>query len=105
MKSSHEIYCKAIHELRRIEFEYGGLRRVVEPYCFGISTQRNEVLRAVQVRGASSSNTLGIGKLWKVAQIRSPRLLDEEFAPADPDYNPDDKGMVQIHCKVEKRVS
>jgi hypothetical protein len=103
MKPSHEIYCKAIRELRRIAFEYDGLERVVEPYCFGLSTQRNEVLRAVQVGGASRSNSLGIGKLWKVARIRNPRLLEEKFAPDDPDYNPDDKGMLEIHCRVERR--
>lgn len=102
MKPLHELYCRAIRELRRVEFEYDGLRRVVEPYCFGLSTRRNEVLRAVQVRGASRSNSLGFGKLWTVARIRQPRLLDEKFAPVDPDYTPDDRSMLEIYCRVEK---
>jgi hypothetical protein len=83
-----------------LEFEYDGLHRVVEPYCHGISSRGVEVLRAVQVGGASRSGGLGFGKLWSVAKIVGPRLTAAPFVPDDPDYNPNDSGMKRIHCRV-----
>lgn len=28
------------------------------------------------------------------------RLTNESFVPNDPDYNPDDTGMREIHCRI-----
>jgi hypothetical protein len=94
------IICEAIRKRALLEFEYHGLPRVVAPYCHGISTRGVEVLRAVQVRGASASGGLGFGKLWAVAGMLNTRTLSESFAPDDPDYNPNDSGMKQIHCRI-----
>ncbi len=94
------LLCKAIREKRLLQFDYHGLPRVVAPYCHGISTRGSEVLRAIQVRGASSSGGLGFGKLWAVADMRNAQVLAETFAPNDPDYNPDDSAMQSIHCRV-----
>jgi hypothetical protein len=98
---SAAVICRAIRERRRLEFKYGGRYRVVEPYCFGISTTGVEVLRAVQVRGSSSSRGYGFGKLWTVAEIQELRLTDEKFEPSDPQYNPDDVAMTEIRCRIE----
>jgi len=57
-------------------------------------------LRAIQVRGLSASNGLGFGKLWAVAQMIKLRILDETFAPDDPNYNPQDRGMKEIYCYI-----
>lgn len=95
-----DIICEAIRKRLRLEFRYRGLHRVVEPYCHGTSTRGIESLRAVQVRGASSSGGFGFGKLWTVADISEPRLTQESFPADDPHYNPDDSGMTQIHCRV-----
>ena len=102
LMSAREIICTAIRDRRLLEYDYHGLRRVVAAYCHGISTAGSEVVRAVQIRGDSSSKGYGFGKLWAVAEISNARLLDETFAPDDPDYNPADKGMREIHCRVEK---
>jgi hypothetical protein len=96
------IVCEAIRKRALLEFSYHGHSRVVAPYCHGISTRGREVLRAVQVRGASSSGGLGIGKLWSVADMVEPRVLTETFIPNDPNYNPDDSGMQQIHCRIQR---
>jgi hypothetical protein len=82
-----------------LEFEYGGLHRVVAPYCHGVSTTGKEVLRAIQVRGASSSG-LGFGKLWFVSELVGARTTGEVFVPDDPHYHPDDSAMVRIHCRI-----
>jgi len=93
--------CEAIRTRSVLEFEYHGLPRVVAPYCHGVSRRGVEVLRAVQLRGGSSSGALGIGKLWRVTEMIGLRLLGEHFTPDDPHYNPDDRGMSQIHCRVQ----
>lgn len=92
--------CEAIRRRHLLQFEYHGLQRVVAPYCHGISTRGTEVLRAVQVRGESSSGGFGFGKLWTVADIRDAQVLPESFAPDDPDYNAADSAMQRIHCRV-----
>jgi hypothetical protein len=58
------------------------------------------VLRAIQIGGASHSRGFGFGKLWAVAEMRHVRVLEERFAPADPQYNPQDSGMSRIHCHI-----
>jgi hypothetical protein len=105
VKTSAAFVCEAIRTRRLLQFDYHGLRRVAAPYCHGISTAGTDVMRAVQVRGASGrvgSKGHGFGKLWSIADIERPRLLEETFAADDPDYNPDDKGMREIHCRIEK---
>jgi len=94
------LICEAIRRRKRLEFNYHGKLRIVEPYCHGVSSRGAEVLRAVQVRGSSSSGGYGFGKLWTVAELVNPRITTETFEPNDPNYNPDDSGMKQIHCRV-----
>lgn len=94
------LICEAIRRRFLLEFDYHGLHRVVAPYCHGTSTRGVEVLRAVQIRGSSSSGGFGFGKLWAVAEIVDVRLTIEPFTPDDPDYNRDDRAMVHIHCRL-----
>jgi hypothetical protein len=78
--------CEAIAGHRLLVFEYNGVRRVVQPYCHGFTRTGAETLRAVEV------------KLWTVSKIQNLHLTTEPFAPDDPDYNPNDSAMEQIHC-------
>lgn len=94
------VICEAIRRRSRLEFEYRGLHRVVEPYCHGFSTRGLESLRAVQVGGGSSSGKYGYGKLWTVSEMVTPRLTNVAFLPKDPHYNPNDSGMKTIHCRI-----
>ena len=43
---------------------------------------------------------MGFGKLWMVAEMTNLRMLDETFAPDDPNYNPQDSAMTMIHCAI-----
>ena len=79
--------------------------RLVEPYCHGVTRTGAEALRAVQVGGASRSGALGAlsnasGKLWLVDKMVALTMSDETFAPDDPHYQPADKAMRQIHCRI-----
>ena len=99
------LICKAIHEHRLVEFQYHGKLRVVAPYCHGTSTRGTEVLRAIEVgaaggAGASAGRAEGYGKLWALADMVGLRILDVPFLPNDPNYNPNDSAMSQIHCRV-----
>jgi hypothetical protein len=97
---SNKLVCEAIRTRSLLEFDYDGLRRVVAPYCHGTSARGQELLRGVQLRGESRSGGLGFGKLWLVAKIRNACARAEAFVPDDPDYNPDDRAMAEIHCRI-----
>lgn len=96
----HNTICEAIRTQRLVEFDYHGRRRLVAPYCHGISSRGKEVLRGVQVAGASNSGGLGFGKLWLVEEMSELKLTGSAFSPDDPQYNPGDSAMIQIHCRV-----
>lgn len=95
-----DLIREAIRRRALLQFQYDDHLRVVAPYCFGLSTRGIDSLRAVQVRGSSSSNALGFGKLWTVSKMRDLRMLEETFIPTDPNYNPEDKGMKKIYCRI-----
>ena len=92
--------CDAIRTRSVLEFDYGGHHRVVQPYCHGVTSKGLESLRAIQVEGQSRSGGFGYGKLFTVARMRNLRSTARRFVPDDPNYNPDDTAMVEIHCRV-----
>ena len=102
MNEQRAIICEAIRKRLLLEFRYGGLPRVVEPYAHGISPRGTEVLRAVQVGGSSNSGGFGYGKLWALEEITALRITAETFPADDPNYNPEDSGMTSIHCRIER---
>lgn len=82
-----------------LEFSYGGRRRLVAPYCHGV-TRNGEALRGVQVGGESRSGGVGFGKLWLLSRMSDLRATSQAFVPDDPDYNPNDRAMRSIHCRI-----
>ena len=94
------LICQAIERRTLLEFDYDGHRRVVAPYCHGVTRKQVEVLRAIQVGGSSRSGGFGFGKLWHVDKMQNLCASDEPFLPTDPEYNPDDSVMLSIHCRV-----
>ncbi len=100
-QSPASLICEAIRTHSLLEFHYHDKLRVVAPYCYGTSTRGTDVLRAIQVRGQSSSRSgLGFGKLWTVTDMLGLKILHETFTPNDPNYNPDDSAMTKIHCRI-----
>jgi hypothetical protein len=92
--------CEAIGAQRLLEFDYGGAHRVVQPYCHGFTRKGAETLRAVQVSSDSGAGGRSFGKLWTVAKMQNLHVANETFAPDDPDYNPNDTALLEIHCAV-----
>ena len=93
--------CEAIGVRRMLEFDYGGTHRVVQPYCHGVTRKGAETLRAVKVNSDGGSSGHRFGKLWTVAKMQNLRVAVETFAPDDPDYNPNDTALLEIHCRVK----
>jgi len=78
---------------------YDGKERIVDPYLIGTTTAGNEALRAYQVGGYSSSGNAPAWRLYLLKNIGGVRILDTAFE-IHPQYNPNDRDMVQISCKV-----
>jgi len=104
MNEQRSIICEAIQKRLLLEFRYGGLPRVVEPYAHGISMRGTEVLRAVQVGGSSNSGCFGYGKLLALEYIITLPTTTETFPADDPNYNPEDSDMQSIHCRIEREA-
>ena len=88
------LVCQAIKQHVCLEVDFGGRRRILEPYCHGVSTAGTEVVRAVQVGD-------GFGKLWTVSEMSRLALSEEHFEPNDPRYNPDDSAMKRVICRID----
>ena len=92
---------KAINSHLKLTFDYNGGHRLVEPYCFGVSTADNLVLRAYQIDGYSKSGKSSGWKMFCIDKIDGLRLKQEQFHRIRPDYNPDDPAMIEIIAAVE----
>ena len=99
MKMNMDI-CEAIRTRAILRFTYKGLPRIVMPHAHGISERGNEVLRGVQIGGESESGKMFFGKLWTVAEMNELEETGEKFSDPGPGYNPDDKGMREVHCHL-----
>ena len=88
--------CEAIAGQCVLSFDYLGFWRVVQPYCHGFTNTGAETLRAIEVNGRGRP----FGKLWTVAKMENLELGDDRFAPSDPNYNPADSAMAEVHCCV-----
>jgi hypothetical protein len=93
--------CQAIQSKLVIEFHYEGRIRIVEPFCYGTSTAGHDILRGYQIRGHSESGKLG-WKLFKVNEMKLINCLHEHFDESRQHYNPRDKDMIRIYCRVLK---
>jgi len=88
------ILKKAIDDHKCVKFNYGGGMRIIEPYLIGITSKNNEVLRAYQIEGYSSSK-IPSWKEFKIYEISNIIILDKIFLKR-PEYNPNDKNMIRI---------
>ncbi len=83
----------AIRTKRRLRIWYGPGERLIEPHALGYSTDRNLLLRAFQVEGASASGEHDDWKLFRVDRIKSEAPTNLYFDEPRPDYRRDEKAM------------
>ena len=79
-KSNKNIICNAIKSKQLIQFNYEDGARIVEPYCFGLSKNDKEILRAYQVKGYSKSGNPVGWKLFNASKIKNIKINNEFFA-------------------------
>lgn len=89
---------EAIENQNSIEFYYEGELRVVQPYCYGISKVGNNVLRAFQIDGYSTSNKMW-WRLYTESKMQKIRNINENFLKRN-DYKRGDKDMVKIFVEI-----
>ncbi|MES2688867.1 MAG: hypothetical protein V4658_00600 [Bacteroidota bacterium] len=90
--------CEAISSKSLLALYYDGGVRVVEPHCYGITEDGNHGLQAFQVRGHSTSDTMG-WKLFDLGRAANIVILEEPFWRARPDYKRGE-GMSRIYCEL-----
>lgn len=82
----NSIISSAIEKRQVLEFHYDGGIRIVEPFCYGISTAGNEVLRGYQTGGYSKSGR-NSWKMFRVNEISSITHTTNTFVGNRPHYN------------------
>ena len=92
--------CKAIGRKAVIQFEYHGTIRIIEPQSHGINSAGNEVIRAVQTSPRNQSGKPIEGRFFDVSKMSGLKETGERFTNPGPHYNPDDKGMIYVHCHL-----
>ena len=95
------LICDAIRARRLIRFVYDGYERVTEPHIYGISTADREVLSAYLVGGWSASEGAPGWRKYLVRDMHDIHVLAESFAGPREGYNPEDRQVRQIFCRLE----
>lgn len=97
-KTMHEEICRAIAEQCLIECVYiEGEKRSVEPHCHGHGRAGQEILSAYQIAGPTEPGW----KMFEVESLIDVLITETKFTPRI-DFNPENPGMSQIHCRMGK---
>lgn len=94
-----QIIIQAIQDKFLLKFIYDGGIRIVETYCYGQTAKGNDVIRAFQVGGYSSTGKLG-WKLFDLSKAHSITLLEEKFDNPQSGYARGDRGMSVIYLEL-----
>jgi hypothetical protein len=96
----NDIICEAIKTKRLLQFSYDDLTRIVEPHLLGRKTSGKDALSAYLIEGYTESDRAPYWRSYSVEKIEFPVMLDENFTGAREDYNPNDKTMEEIYCRL-----
>lgn len=96
----NQTIINAINNMEVLSFTYKGNSRVVEPHAYGMGSDGDDLLRAYQVGGYSSSGRLPKWRLFEVNEIYNLSLISEKFKEARPDYHRNDKVMDRIYAQL-----
>lgn len=94
------IICEAIEKRRLLQFSYDDLTRIVEPHIFGRKTSGRDVLSGWLVEGYTESDSAPYWRNYLVENMDFIILLDETFSGTREGYNPEDKSMEKVYCRL-----
>jgi len=83
-----------------LSFTYKNNPRVVEPHAYGKGSDGNDLLRAYQVGGYSSSGRLPKWRLFEVSEIHNLSTTGEKFNGARPGYRRNDQIIDLIYAQL-----
>jgi hypothetical protein len=95
-----EEICEAIVKKRLIQFSYESRIRVVEPHLLGRDSAGHDALCSYLVRGYTESDHRPYWRLYLLSKIKYLTVLDETFLEPRRGYNPRDKRMTKIYCRL-----
>jgi hypothetical protein len=101
MNTLHNHIHYAIQNRLQMELNYEGDGvRLIEPYCFGMSSTGNYILRVFQLKGYTTSIIPG-WKLLDISKITELKILTDNFDPTTRDeYQVGDKSMKTIFAQI-----
>lgn len=94
------IICEAIEKKRLLQFSYDDLTRIVEPHIYGRKTSGRDVLSGWLVEGYTESDSEPYWRNYLVENMDFIILLDETFSGTREGYNPEDKSMEKVYCRL-----
>lgn len=100
--TTKEIICAAINQKRLLQFQYESRTRVVEPHLLGRNSAGHDALCAYFVRGYSESHNRPNWREYLLSKIKYPTILNETFPEPRKGYNPNDKRMEKIYCRLAR---
>jgi len=96
----NQTIINAINNMEVLNFTYKGHPRVVEPHAYGMGSDGDDLLRAYQVGGYSSSGRLPKWRLFEVNKLYNLSPTGEKFNEARPDYHRNDQAMDHIYAQL-----
>ena len=88
--------CDAIRERRVLTFRYDGATRRVEPHLLGYDSDGDLTLSCWQLSGGSGTGF----RDFHVAKLSGLDITEERFEGPRRGYNPNDKTLTRIVCRL-----
>lgn len=92
MNQWHDQIINAIKSLKLLTIVYEYERRIIEPYVYGRSKDKQDVLRAYQTSGMNPG-----WRLFKIDQVQSLQESGDTFLEPRHDYRESDPGMEEVY--------
>lgn len=94
-----DLPCRTIAGRRPVQFIYDGRARIVEPFCCGISSAENYILRGFQIRGTDKTKFL-CRRLYELPAMSQLSVTQHGFSGKREEYNLEDSAMTEVFCRI-----
>jgi hypothetical protein len=91
--------CEAIRRHVLLAGSYSGKRRLVEPYCHGVSPNGDPVFMAYQREAGGSASESG-WRCFKLSDFVDLTITQVTFVPTRQDYHARNDAIAVMHCAI-----